>query len=254
MEDKSMNLRNAKKTVYKTLDEYNNIFNTNLKLDDVVFIKDPNFLDSACIKADEIYYNHKYILNLRQSLFDRDEHFSKAILFHEFTHMCDTVLFMDYPELQHKELMKIYSETHATEIETDIILAYQKKPYSLDKDIWYTDRFPLREYLKISLNVVKDMFTLPDGILNEQNAPFDYFELYYYIGKIRSINKHGLNYYIDYQKELSTVNEPFPDLLIEIINYCVNSDMKDYDRLIKLQEKLTNTIRQFIDDRNSKYQ
>ena len=27
-----------------------------------------------------------------------------------------------YPELQYKELMKIYSEIHSTEIETDIIL------------------------------------------------------------------------------------------------------------------------------------
>ena len=31
MEDKSMNLRNAKKIIYKTLDEYNNTFNTNSK-------------------------------------------------------------------------------------------------------------------------------------------------------------------------------------------------------------------------------
>lgn len=248
-----MNLRNAKKTIYKTLDEYNNTFNTNLKLDDVIFIKDPNFLDSACIKADEIYYNNKYILNLRQSLFDGDEHFSKAILFHEFTHMRDTELFMDYPELQHKELMKICSETHATEIETDIILTYQKKPYSLEKDIWYTARLPLQEYLRISLNVVKDIFTLPDGILNEQNAPFAYEKLYYYIGKIRSINKHGLNYYVDYQKEFSTVDKPFPELLIEIISYCVNFDMTDYDKLIQLQEKLTNTIKRFINNRNVKY-
>ena len=249
-----MNLRNAKKIIYKTLDEYNNTFNTNLKLDDVIFVNDQNFHESACIKANDIYYNHKHILNLKQSLFDGDEHFSKAILFHEFTHMYDSELFINYPELQYKELMKIYSEIHSTEIETDIILTYQNKPYSLEKDIWYTNRLPLKEYLRISLNVVKDMFTLPDEILNEQNAPFAYEELYYYIGKIRSINKYGLNYYVDYQKEFSTVNEPFPDLLIEIINYCMNSDMTDYNKLIQLHEKLTNTIEQFYINHNDKYQ
>ena len=249
-----MNLRNAKKIIYRTLDEYNNTFNTNLKLDDVIFVNDPNFHDSACIKANDIYYNHKYILNLKQSLFDGDKHFSKAILFHEFTHMYDSELFINYPELQYKELMKIYSEIHSTEIETDIILTYQNKPYSLEKDIWYTNRLPLKEYLRISLNVAKSMFTLPDEKLTEKNAPFDYCELYYYIGKIRSINKHGLNYHIDYQKEFSTVNEPFQDLLIEIINYCMNSDMADYNKLIQLHEKLTDTIEQFYINHNAKYQ
>ena len=77
---------------------------------------------------------------------------------------------------------------------------------------------------------------------------------YYYIGKIRSINKHGLNYHIDYQKEFSTVNEPFQDLLIKIINCCVNSDMTDYDRLIQLHEKLTDTIINFCRNHNAKYQ
>ena len=74
-----MNLRNAKKIIYRTLDEYNNTFNTNLKLDDVIFVNDPNFHDSACIKANDIYYNHKYILNLKQSVFDGDMYKSGLI-------------------------------------------------------------------------------------------------------------------------------------------------------------------------------
>lgn len=248
-----MNYRNIKKIVRTTLSEYNNMYSTNLKVDDIKYI-DPNDHDEAYVSEKEVYYNHKNILYVKESLFDKDEYTLKAILFHEFTHIEDIELFINYPEIQFVELMKIYSEVHASENEMDLILTFQNKPYDLEKDIMFIGQIPLHKLLEFSLNNVKAMFTLPDEKLTEKNAPFDYCELYYYIGKIRSINKNGLSYPVNYQKEFESVNKPFSNLLIEIINYCVNSDMTDYDKLIQLQEKLTDTIIEFGKEHNAKYQ
>ena len=43
-------------------------------------------------------------------------------------------------------------------------------------------------------------------------------------------------------------------LKYNVINYCMNSDMSDYNKLIQLHEKLTDTIEQFYINHNAKYQ
>lgn len=248
-----MNLRKIKKSIFAMLLEYNSEYNTNVTIDAIKYIDDPNDRSEAYFIKDEIYHNHKNILYIRDCLFDRDNFSIKAILFHEFTHLHDTKLFIDYPELQFAELMKIYSEIHASEIEMDTILSSQTKPYSLNKNVTFIQQIPLSKLLEFSLDNVKEVFTLPNERLTEINAPFNYEEVYYYIGKVRSIVKNEISYNIDYQKEFSSLNNPFPNLLIEIIDYCTNSDLKDYNKLILLQEKMTDTIVEYIKSNNEKF-
>ena len=248
-----MNLRKIKKSIFTMLSEYNSDYNTDVTIDAIKYIDDSNDRSEAYFIKDEIYHNHKNVLYIRDCLFDRDIFSIKAILFHEFTHIQDAKLFINYPELQFAELMKIYSEIHASEIEMDTILTSQSKPYSLNKNITFIQQIPLFKLLEFSLDSVKKVFTLPDEILTEVNAPFNYEEVYYYIGKVRSVVKNKINYNVDYQKEFLSLSNPFPDLLIEIIDYCTNFDLKDYNKLILLQEKMTDTIVEYIKSNNEKF-
>ena len=115
-----MNKRKIKKLTYKYFEQYNIEYFSIPQIDDIDIFNNSESFGQFDI---DTMYKRQYILKVDSTLFDEKESFIKQILFHEFTHMYDSLKFLDYDKETFKKLMNIYSEIHATEIEMNVILS-----------------------------------------------------------------------------------------------------------------------------------
>lgn len=70
----------------------------------------------AKFQANDLY-NKKYKLYINTNLLKMNKKFIKQILFHEFTHLRDSALFLNRDIEEYKNIMSSYSEFHASECE-----------------------------------------------------------------------------------------------------------------------------------------
>nr|WP_297940183.1 hypothetical protein [uncultured Lachnoclostridium sp.] len=186
-------------------------------------------------------YRGQYNLEVNPKLFDENDNFIKSVLYHEFTHMYDSTNFQNYDIESYKEIMLIYSEIHASEIETDVVLSTQKKPHSLDKNIIWKKIIPLSIYMQVRLRILEDDFILPNKIVDASNYKFDPKVLYYYIGSLLSLKKHGIECTYDYSK----LHPAFERLFTIITDHILDEsfyDKYDNDMLIQISKQVGDTI------------
>lgn len=217
-----MNERKIKKLIYNYLKQYNIDYFQTPQIDNIKIINNPKTWGEF---EASVLYKQQRILKIEPALFDEKESFIKRILYHEFTHMYDSTKFLSFDEKAYMDIMQIYSEIHASEIEMNVILDAQ------DKD--------LNNYMNHELKHVENQFIMPDGIVPMDNTKFTYKIFYYFVGKLLSVHKHNLEYKYEFSNEL---NIEFILLFKEIINYFIDNSEYDFSILINFQRKMENTI------------
>lgn len=182
--------------------------------------------DPSCIAQflTEDLYNKKYILYINPNIEQECLQFKENILFHEFTHMADSIKYSDLSLKDFRDFMFIYSEVHASEIQMDRMLETQKrKPYSLDKRVVHGGYIQLKNWMDQTLNHVVKEFTLPETSI-PQSTSYDLRELFYFIGYLKSLEKHNIAYTYDYS-QIPHLKDAFGKITNLLLNEESNPDI-----------------------------
>nr|DAP88111.1 MAG TPA: deuterolysin [Caudoviricetes sp.] len=174
-------------------------------------------------------YFQEYNLYVNPTILDHTPEYVGQILFHEFTHIADAEKFHDYSFSDFKDIMFIFSEIHASEIQMDKMLTTQdKKPYSLNQDVIFNGILSLKSFMDQSALHVKDQF------LQKENVRVcDIREVYYYCGYLKSLQKHN----ITYQYSFKELDEEIRNVISLVIDQS-GKDINDYLRLLKIHNLL----------------
>lgn len=235
-----MDERKMEQIIYNYLEQYNQEYFQTPQIDSIKF-ENGNWGHFDVLKT---YYG-QYNLEVNPKLFDENESFIKSVLYHEFTHMYDSTKFLSFDEESYKDVMQIYSEIHATEIETNVIISTQNKPYSLDKNVVWKQIIPLIIYMQVRLKILNNEFMLPNEIIDASNYKFDPKVLYYYIGSLLSLKKHNIKYTYDY----SNLHPAFERLFTIITDHILDEnfyDKYDNDILIQMHNQIGDTVTNII--------
>ena len=94
----------------------------------------PSFKNNSwAFFSNEDLYNQNYKLYINEKIENQPDELIEFVLFHEFTHIADSINFLTYSFDDFQKLMTICSEVHASEILMDRLLLTQiQKPYSLE--------------------------------------------------------------------------------------------------------------------------
>lgn len=202
----------------------------------------------AYFKSDDIY-SQKYILYVDPKLEETYDEFIEQILFHEFTHIYDSLKFKGINKENFNELMNIYSEIHASQIQMDrMLLTQSTKPYSLDKQITCEKKVILKSYMEHSLYKLEQEFATPQEKITPENLKYSQKQLFYFIGNLSSLKNNGIEFNYSYLN----MDEKFTPLFYEITNYVLNEDI-DAKTIIQYSQQLTALIKDTIKFYNKKY-
>jgi hypothetical protein len=181
-------------------------------------------------------YNQKYIMYINDKIKEQPKELFEQVLFHEFVHIYDSIKLIKYNINDFKKLMNIYSEIHASEILMDRLLITQnKKPYRLENIVIHNVSIPLYSFMEQTANSLKEEFTFNKQTILKQT--YNYKSIYYYIGYILSLEKHGIQYTYNFEY----INRSLSDLLYKILNSFI---IKNYtpELLIQYENDLKGTI------------
>lgn len=192
-------------------------------------------------------YEKNYILKVNESINDENEQFIENILWHEFTHVADSILFNEYEYEDYKHIMYIYSEIHAAELQMNNMLATQmERPCSLEQDIEHKGIITLQKYMDTSLHHALDQFKLPVWYIFLSDNICDAREIYYFIGYLKSLKSHSINYEYSY----SDIDERYNSLFKEITEYVLNNQEYDYKYFISLDKQMDKLIIELATEHN----
>lgn len=193
------------------------------------------------------FYEKNYILKVNESINDENEQFIENILWHEFTHVADSILFNEYEYEDYKHIMYIYSEIHAAELQMNNMLATQmERPCSLEQDIEHKGIITLQKYMDTSLHHALDQFKLPVWYIFLSDNICDAREIYYFIGYLKSLKSHSINYEYSY----SDIDERYNSLFKEITEYVLNNQEYDYKHFISLDKQMDKLIIELATEHN----
>lgn len=143
----------------------------------------------------EDLYNKKYIFYLNTDLFECNNTYIKEVLYHEFTHLVDSIAYINYEFIDFKKKMYCYSEIHASEIEMYQILdTIKEKDISLDTLVLHIGEITIKSFMDQTLKMVTNSFDVMTKAQSTKQFDYDLRHLSYFLGFIRSLYKHGLNY------------------------------------------------------------
>ena len=192
-------------------------------------------------------YEKNYILKVNESINDENEQFIENILWHEFTHVADSILFNEYEYEDYKHIMYIYSEIHAAELQMNNMLATQmERPCSLEQDIEHKGIITLQKYMDTSLHHALDQFKLPVWYIFLSDNICDAREIYYFIGYLKSLKSHSINYEYSY----SDIDERYNSLFKEITEYVLNNQEYYYKHFISLDKQMDKLIIELATEHN----
>ena len=197
--------------------------------------------DSSCeaqFLVDDLY-SKKYILYVDPDIEQECLQFKENILFHEFTHMADSIKYSYLSPKDFQDFMFIYSEVHASEIQMNCMLATQEnKPYSLDQQIIHKGYISLRKWMDQTLDHVAEEFTLPETGMPLSSLN-DLRDLFYFIGYLKSLQKNNISYNYDYSR-IPHLKEAFDEITELMLNEQVNPTIIiSYYRKLESQVKKT---------------
>lgn len=192
-------------------------------------------------------YEKGYILKVNESINNENDQFIENILWHEFTHVADSLLFNKYEYEDYKHIMYIYSEIHAAELQMNHMLATQiERPCTLEQNIEHKGIITLQKYMDTSLCHILDQFKLPLWHTFLSDDICDAREVYYFIGYLKSLKGHS----IDYEYNYSGIDERYILLFKEITEYVLNSQEYDYKQFISLDKQMDKLIIDLISEHN----
>lgn len=206
----------------------------------------------------EDLYNRRYIFYVNEKLKNYPNELIEQVLFHEFTHLSDSIQFLSYDFNDFKALMSIYSETHAATIMMDRLLMTQKqKPYTLEQNVVYNVKLTLQSFMNQTQTRLINEFTFSDP---KCKLFYNRKYFYYFVGYLISLKEHD----ILYEYNFDCLDIEFKNLFIDIIDFFLNKKhnikmMIEYENLLyalsvsKLKEKLLPKREDYNTFSNKKY-
>ena len=94
--------------------EYSRSDYPKLSVDNLIYVHDVDFFfqfDSSKL------YENQYELHVNMEAFTLNDTYLKSILYHEFTHIYDSLMFKNKQIEEYKNIMSYYSEIHSSYIE-----------------------------------------------------------------------------------------------------------------------------------------
>lgn len=181
---------------------------------------------------------------------NRNKRYIESILYHEFTHISDSLLFLNKTRGEYSNIMKIYSETHASQIQLEKMINISHCE-NIKNDIIYNGNIlTIESFLnQTKQHFLSKLYSLTDVenilIVNESDVIYD---IYYFSGYLLAIK----NKEIKYTPDFSNMPERYKAIVIEIIEYLSEKQCKEYDI-----EKIKNyhiTLTTMIEEDNKKIQ
>lgn len=176
-----------KAIIYSNFNCYKKQYNLpEMKLDDIILVDDSSMWAEFLTKE---LYEKKYNLYINEKLPFKSDNFVENVLFHEFTHLADSIKFSDAPYSVFMYIMYTYSECHASEIK-------------LDHQISKLNETPSIYSVLYNGNTLKDFMnhecqTFQSDIIKaiNSNQSIRIRSLYYFCGYIRTLQKYNINYF-----------------------------------------------------------
>lgn len=179
-------------------------------------------------------YKGNVILYIDKSVFELEDSEIESILFHEFTHIYDSVKFRDTKSItDFKEIMSSYSEIHAQHIYLKSKVNFIKNLQLQNKIRIHKKEFTIQEYFENRVRFVNEK-----GIFEFCNQSSKFFSnnlmLMYFIGDYMFIQETRVPISLN-------IKSPFKDEIMHIIkNYPSNPN-----NIVIAQEKIFSKYKEY---------
>ena len=198
-------------------------------------------------------YNKNYVLHINVELLESSADFIKSIIFHECTHLLDSLNFLSYNEDKFIEIMKIYSETHASQIMLEQLIDCNKCS-KLDNNITYNlSVLSIDYFMKQSMQKIVDQLKalLDDENIVTINENDITYNIYYLSGYLLALKNKNINYLPDF----SDIPDRYKSIVIEVIEYLSSHQCEEYDtdKLLEYHRFLTSMIKEDNDKIQKRY-
>lgn len=152
----------------------------------------------AMVLSEDLFCKN-YILNIDRKLFNSNDCFLEQVLYHEFTHLLDSLHFLEYPYKKFTNLMTSYSEFHAAKIEMmKRIKQSEDNTISLESEIIYGyGVLTIESFMEQSFRKLVNAF-IKNSNTNSSELYFETNPLYYHLGRISALNEIGIRYSFPY--------------------------------------------------------
>lgn len=227
------------------INQYNIEYNTDLNIESIVIRKDGSSEAKFLIYD---LYTHKYTMYVDEGIWNYRNEYIIAIIYHELTHAADSKKIETLPENEFSEILKIYSETHASQIQLEKMLSYCKEK-KLTSTLYFKDGEILIEYfMQQSFEKIIEQI---NNLLDENNIiPLEdndiIYAVYYFSGYLLALKNNDM----DYIPNFSNIPERYRPLITEIIEYLSNEQCNKYD--IKKIQNFHKSLASLIKEDNNK--
>ena len=162
------------------------------KIQKIIYV---NNKDAWASFRTEDLYNKRYIFYVDSKLLKNKRQFVKQILFHEFTHLADSLELVGKTLKEFKYIMSSYSEFHASKREMiERIEQTNEKDITLQTNVTYIITSSIEDEMKLAFDLmVKDlqkMYTSKWSI----DFCFDTKSTYYFFGYVNALKTFGIDY------------------------------------------------------------
>lgn len=189
MKNVTMNKFLIMKAYQKYQEEYQIILP---KLNTIIYTDDDTYW--AQFRAEDLY-NKKYILYLNNDLMNKNNKFIIQTLYHEFTHVNDSLLLNKHPMEDYKILMSSYSEFHASQIEMKKrIKQCDSEIITLDTLITHVGLLTIKSFMEQSFNNMISALNKMKQNINIANFYYDTKKIFYFFGYIKALNCFDIEY------------------------------------------------------------
>lgn len=197
-----------------------------LSVDNLVYVHDVNFFFQ--FNSSKLYDN-QYELKINMEAFALNDTYLKSILYHEFTHIYDSLMFKNKTIDEYKNILSYYSEIHSSYIEM------KKRTKEMSKSIYVQD-----EKDEIPINIY-----IQQGYLNIKETWSNYIE---YNPEIITDKIKRLCYFVGHYKYLKDnydipefeIVSPYSEEIYNIINDYSNEvyDLQEhFDKIIQKSKR-----------------
>lgn len=230
--------QNSKMLINQVFIKYQKEYNLQLpKIEKIVIIKTDDFW--ARFLSEDLY-KRKYILYISSDLFDFNNKFVSQILYHEFTHLTDSLNFLHLDKQDFETIMISYSEFNAASIEmSKRINQIESNDISLQSEIIYGDGIlTVESFMAQSFDKVVQDFELMSNNKNSKNLYYDTNHMYYFIGYKSALEKYNLIYH----ENIPSIDDSFITIY-QSINNCLKNGIDNYYEIIKYQNNFEQLVK-----------
>lgn len=186
----------------------------------------------------EDLYRGIYILYVNNSLLKQNEMFIKQILFHEFTHLTDSIDLKKYPLDYFKNAMSSYSEFHASQREM-IERLEQLGDVNINENtqIMHAESLTLKSFINQSFDKMNEWLNKMANNKSKNDFLYNTVQIFYYFGYLSAIRMNNINYEFPIYK----VNPHFYLIMQQIYESLITDHINISD-VVNLFEKLNKDI------------